>query len=166
MAGHFPHLYAAKHDPFIHYRDIRDHASRCRHVVGFKQLGIDLRAGALPRYSFISPDECYDMHSCTVRTGDAWLHTWVPKILADLGPTGVVIVMFDEGYTNSGCCGPGIHGGRIPVVIAGPGAGQGVRITTPADHYSILRLIEDAWGFQRLGRAAAPATPSIVGWRA
>jgi phosphatidylinositol-3-phosphatase len=164
-AGHFPHLYVAKHDPFIHYLDIRQHAGRCRHIVNLKTLHEDLLKGRLPRYSFISPDECFDMHSCSVRTGDTWLHTWIPRIMAKLGPSGVIIVTFDEGDTNAGCCGKGIHGGRIPTVIVGPGAAQDARITTPASTYSILRLIEDALGFERLGRAAAGATPDIVGWR-
>ena len=73
LAGPYPHWYAAKHDPFIHYFDIRVHPVRCHHIVGFKQLATDLTAGKLPRYSFISPDECFDMHSCSVRTGDGWL---------------------------------------------------------------------------------------------
>ena len=34
-----------------------------------------------------------------------------------------------------------------------------------ADHYSILRLIEDEWGFRRLRQAGDPATPTITGWK-
>ena len=104
------------------------------------------------------------MHSCSVRTGDNWLRSWVPKIIPKLGPHGVLIVLFDEGSTSRGCCGAGIGGGHIAVVIAGPGARHGVRIATPVDHYSILRLIEDAWS-PRLAHAADATTHSIVGWR-
>ena len=86
--------------------------------------------------------------------------------MAKLGPTGIVIVTFDEGNTSRGCCSPLIDGGRIATVIAGPGALHGVRIATQVTHYSILPLIEDALGFHRLGHAADRSTRSIVGWRA
>jgi phosphatidylinositol-3-phosphatase len=164
-AGSFPHLYAAKHDPFIHYIDVRSRPARCHRIVPFPQLGVDLAQNRLPRFAFISPDECFDMHSCSINVGDTWLATWVPRILHRLGPNGLMIVVFDEGSSRVGCCTPGIHGGHVAAVIAGPGAKHRVRITTAFDHYSVLRLIEDAWGFQRLRHAADRSTRSILGWR-
>jgi phosphatidylinositol-3-phosphatase len=161
-AGALPHLYAAKHDPFIHYIDIRSSPRLCGGIVPFARLGADLHHRALPRFSFISPDECFDMHSCPVGVGDAWLAAWVPRILQDLGSHDLLIVVFDEGTSGAGCCGAGIAGGHVAALIAGPGARHGVRIATPLDHYSILRLIEDVWGFRRLGHAADPSTPSIA----
>jgi phosphatidylinositol-3-phosphatase len=164
-AGSYPHLYAAKHDPFIHYTDVRSNSGRCHRIVPFSQLGGDLAHRRLPRFAFISPDECFDMHSCAIGVGDAWLATWVPRILRGLGRNGVLIVAFDEGSSSAGCCGPSIHGGHIAAVLAGPGARRGARIGTAVDHYSILRLIEDAWGFLRLRHAADRATHPILGWR-
>jgi hypothetical protein len=117
-------------------------------------------------FSFISPDECFDMHSCPLARGDAWLATWVPRILGALGPKGLLIVVFDEGSSHAGCCDPAITGGHVAAVIAGPGARRRTQITTPLDHYSVLRLIEDAWGLRRLRHAADGSTPSISGWRA
>ena len=142
------------------------HAARCHRIVPFSQLRPDLGNGRLPRFAFISPDECNDMHSCSVGTGDAWLRTWIPRIVPKLGSNGLLILVFDEGSTSLGCCSPAIHGGHVAAVIAGPGAADGVRIARRADHYSILRLIDDALGFRRIGHARDRSTPSILGWRA
>lgn len=166
QAGSYPHLYAAKHDPFIHYRDIRSSPRRCHRIVPFSQIRVDLARHRLPRFSFISPDECFDMHSCPLARGDAWLATWVPRILGALGRKGLLFVVFDEGSSHAGCCGPAITGGHVAAVIAGPGARRRTRITIPLDHYSVLRSIEDAWGLRRLRHAADSSTPSISGWRA
>jgi len=165
QAGTFPHQYAAKHDPFIHYVDVRSNPARCHRIVPFPQLGRDLALGRLPRYAFISPDLCFDMHSCPISVGDAWLSGWVPRILSHLGPNGLLVLVFDEGSSRAGCCGSGIAGGHVAAIIAGPGAKRGARITTSIDHYSILRLIEDTLGFVRLRHAADPSTRSILGWR-
>jgi hypothetical protein len=54
----------------------------------------------------------------------------------------------------------------VAALIAGPGAADRTRIRAPADHYSVLRLIEDEWGLRRLRGASDGATPSIEGWRA
>src|SRR5947209_3747164 len=40
--------YAKKHDPFMYYRDVVSDAGRCRRVVPYSQLGVDLRTGRLP----------------------------------------------------------------------------------------------------------------------
>ncbi len=164
-AGSSPHLYAAKHDPFIHYTDVRSSRARCHRIVPFPQLGVDLARNRLPRFAFISPDECFDMHSCSIGTGDMWLARWAPRILRGLGSNGLLVVVFDEGSSGAGCCSSGIHGGHVAAVIAGPGAKHRVRIATALDHYSVLRLIEDTWGFLRLRHAADRSTHSIVGWR-
>jgi hypothetical protein len=106
------------------------------------------------------------MHSCSVSTGDSWLKSWVPKILKALGANGIVMVLFDEGSTDATCCSLGTGGGHVAAVIAGPGAKQRTKIRTAADHYSLLRLIEDEWGFPRLSHAGDSTTPSIEGWKA
>ena len=57
-------------------------------------------------------------------------------------------------------------GGHVAALIAGPGAADRTLIRAAANHYSILRLIEDEWGLLRLRGAGDGATPSIEGWRA
>jgi hypothetical protein len=132
-------------------------------VVPFSRLSEDLARG-LPPFTWITPDLCHDMHDCPVEDGDRWLSGWAPRIIAALQPNGILIVTFDEGSTDQGCCGGTATGGHIATIIAGPGARAGVRIDAPADHYSVLRLIEDNWGLARLGLAASASTPTIGDW--
>jgi hypothetical protein len=155
--------YAKKHDPFVYLQSVAGDPGRCANVVPFDRLPGDLSAGLAP-FVWITPDLCHDMHNCSVEVGDRWLSEWVPRVLAALGPNGILVLTFDEGDSGAGCCGVA-RGGHIATVIAGPGAGSGVRVGTPVDHYSILRLIEDHFGLPRLGQAGAPATPSIAGWQ-
>jgi hypothetical protein len=164
-AGTSPNDYAKKHDPFMYFNDVRNDTTRCNKIVPFNQIRSDLTNG-LPQFAWISPNECKDMHSCSVATGDSWLKVWVPKIVPALGTNGILIILFDEGSTGASCCSLDTGGGHVVVIIAGPGAKSSTKITTAADHYSLLRLIEDEWGFRRLRHAADSTTPTIDGWKA
>lgn len=156
--------YAMKHNPFMYYRNVRNDAHRCHKVVPLRRLTSDLHTDSLPTFAWITPNLCHDMHNCAVATGDRFLRTWVPKILPALGSNGILIVLFDEGTTSAGCCHGQAAGGHIAGIIAGPGAGVRVTIRTRVSQYSILKLIEDAWGLREL-RGAADA-PAIEGWNA
>ena len=164
-AGTAPRDYAAKHDPFIYYDDVRLDPERCNEIVPFTVLKREDLKHGLPDFAWITPNECHDMHSCPVATGDEFLQTWAPKILKRLGKDGILIVTFDEGSTNARCC-SNARGGHVATIISGPGAGEGVRLGIKSTHYSLLRLIEDAWGLKRMRHAAGDGTPKIKGWRA
>src|SRR5207244_6680815 len=62
-----------------------------------------------------------------------------------LGPHGFLVLTWDEGVTDAGCCGRA-HGGRIATVVAGPDVRHGARMRAPVDHYGVLRT--------EIGRAA------------
>jgi hypothetical protein len=81
----------------------------------------------------------------------------IPRLLPQLGPSGLLFVTFDEGETNLGCCGVA-KGGHVLTLVAGPGARAGVRSMTPYDHYSLLLTIEDLWGLPKLGYTASAST--------
>lgn len=164
-AGRGAHRYVKRHDPFIYYRNIRNRPFRCHRIVPLTRLRSDFAHG-LPRFTWITPDICFDMHSCSVRAGDRWLGMRVPGILRHLGSDGILIIVFDEGRSNARCCSLATGGGHVMALITGPGAKVGARIRRPVNHYSILRLIEDAWGLPRLAHAADRTTPTIWGWRA
>lgn len=164
-AGTAPNEYAKKHDPFMYFDDVRNDDTRCNQIVPFSQFRTDLKNG-LPQFAWISPNECKDMHSCSIATGDSWLNLWVPKIAPALGTNGILMVLFDEGATGASCCSLFTGGGHVVAIIAGPGAKDSRKITTAADHYSLLRLIEDEWGFRRLRHAADATTPTVEGWKA
>lgn len=146
--------YAKKHNPFMYYRPVADNPARCSKDVPESRLASDLRAGRLPAFAFLSPGLCDDSHDCPVSTGDAYLARVVPPILHALGPRGFLVLTWDEGSSNAGCCG-GASGGHIATLIAGPGVKRGARFATPATHYSTLRTIEDSLGLPRLRGAAS-----------
>jgi acid phosphatase len=151
--------YAKKHDPFAYYTPVRAHPAWCRRIVPLSQLRADERSG-LPRFVWISPNLCHDMHDCPVSTGDAFLSHLLPPLLAALGPRGLLILTWDEGSSDDGCCRVAA-GGHVVTIVAGGLARPGARLRTPADHYSVLQAIEDLFGLPRLRGAACPCTPSL-----
>jgi hypothetical protein len=153
--------YAKKHDPFLYYRRIVGSRASCRNVVSLARLSLDERAGALPRFAWITPNLCHDMHDCSVTDGDRFLASLVPPLLRSLGPRGLLFLTWDEGTTEDGCCRLA-SGGRVAEIIAGPGARRGAVMRSPADHYSTLAAIEDLLGLPRLRGAACPCTPSLA----
>jgi len=154
--------YAKKHDPFMYFPQIAGNPARCRNVVPLTQLSGDLRGKRLPAFAWISPNLCDDGHDCGEEFTDRFLAHLVPDLVAGLGPHGVLALVWDEGSSNSGCCGQAA-GGRVPLLLVGPSVRAGYRIATPADHYSLLALIEDEFGLRRLRGAACRCTPSLAG---
>lgn len=152
--------YAKKHDPFLYFDQLAHNPGRCRMVVPLTRLASDLRTGRLPAFAWITPNLCDDGHDCGNASTDRFLARLIPYLLAGLGPHGVLAVVWDEGTSNSGCCGRA-GGGRVPLILAGPPVRAGGRVTTAADHYSLLALIENAFGLPRLRSAACPCTPSL-----
>jgi hypothetical protein len=152
--------YAKKHDPFAYYTRITGDHARCANIVPLTRLTADEQAGALPRFTWISPNLCHDMHDCSVSTGDRFLAGLVPGLLRALGPHGLLFVTFDEGSSDAGCCRLA-SGGHIVTIVAGAGARAHARLSTPTDHYSVLQTIEDLLGLGRLRGAACACTPSL-----
>jgi phosphatidylinositol-3-phosphatase len=55
-------LYVSKHNPFVLYNDIRSNPRRLAQVKPYTDLAHDLNSPHAPRYVWISPDQCNDMH--------------------------------------------------------------------------------------------------------
>jgi hypothetical protein len=152
--------YAKKHDPFAYYTRIVSQPRRCASIVPLGRLGADERAAALPRFLWITPNLCHDMHDCSVSTGDRFLAAVVPPLLRSLGPGGLLFLTWDEGASDAGCCRLA-SGGHIATIVAGPGARPHGRLASPTDHYSVLQTIEDILRLRRLRGAACACTPSL-----
>lgn len=152
--------YARKHDPFIYYSSVADRPARCAHIVPLDQLAADERAHTLPTFIWVTPNLCHDMHDCAPGTGDRFLAGLLPPLLRSLGPRGILLLTWDEGSSDNGCCRLA-SGGHIATIFAGPGARRGARLSTPVDHYSVLQAIEDLLGLARLRGAACACTPSL-----
>ncbi len=153
--------YAKRHLPFLAYTDIVQNPSRCQNVVPFSQLQRDEQAGTLPRFVWITPNLCDDMHNCGVASGDAFVKRTVPSLLNAIGPRGVIIITWDEGTTNRSCCSGRATGGNIPTLVLGGLVRPHSAPTSVYDSYSILRTIEDAWHLPYLGQTGCPCTPTI-----
>jgi phosphatidylinositol-3-phosphatase len=152
--------YAKKHDPFVYYTRVLHNQGWCAHVVPLTQLRVDERRRTLPRFVWITPNLCHDMHDCSVAIGDRFLSSLVPPLLRTLGAGGVLFITWDEGTSDSGCCRLA-SGGHIATIVAGPGAKRGARLSTPTDHYSVLAAVEDLLGLPRLRGAACACTSSL-----
>jgi hypothetical protein len=152
--------YAKKHDPFMYYTRVATNPAWCRNIVPFNRLAANERAKALPRFVWITPDLCHDMHDCPVATGDRFLASLVPPLLTALGPHGLLVLTWDEGSSDNGCCRLA-SGGHIVTILAGGLARRRARLSTPVDHYSVLQTIEDLLGLPRLRGAACACTPSL-----
>jgi hypothetical protein len=153
--------YAKKHDPFAYDRGLTASRSACDRIVPIDRLATAERTGTLPAFSFITPNLCHDMHDCPPATGDRFLSQLVPPLLRALGPRGLLILTWDEGTSDDGCCRLAA-GGHIATVLAGGAVRSGARLTTPTDAYSILQTVEDLLGVARLRGAACACTPSLA----
>ena len=154
--------YAQKHNPFIYFDNIRNDPTRCNKLVPLTQLDADLQANPLPHLVWITPDLCSDTHDCPISTGDKWLETWVPKLLASPAwkNNGVLFITYDEGSGNKGCC-QLATGGEIATLVISPLVKAGFQSSVPYNHYSLLRTIEEAWGLPLLRNAGCDCTQAL-----
>lgn len=139
-------LYAVKHNPAAYYTRI---GSICQtHDVPLT-YPIDLSA----RFTFVTPNQCSDMHNCSVATGDRWLAGFVPKVLATAqyrSGTTLLFITWDEN--------DGPHhaaGNQVATLIVAPSVRPGARSGTDYTHYSLLRTTEEVLGLPLLGSAAS-----------
>jgi hypothetical protein len=159
--------YATRHNPFVYYRDvvgpdIGQVSARCAaHDLPYTRFSSDLTAGHTGNYTLIVPNTCNDGHDrgteCALPTADHWLADNVPAILAsrDFRHHGALVVTFDEseGSDRRGCCGNS-SGGRVATVVVSPFVTRpGSHSSTPYNHYSLLRTVEDVFHLPCLGHA-------------
>jgi phospholipase C len=133
-------------------------------MVADTQLAKDLRAGHLPNFSLVVPDQCHDMHgtaSCTdpnalMSAGDTYVANTVHKIMSSStwsqGQNAIVITWDEDDYSDAGlpgtgCCGSDPGGGQVvTIVITNHGEHFPLTDNTPYNHYSLLRSYEAAFG--------------------
>jgi hypothetical protein len=128
--------YAVKHDPFAYYD------GRCQSsVVPFTQFPADLASATPPRFMWITPDLCHDMHDCSSDVGDSWLRSTVPAVLASPAMSnGVLFITWDE---DDG-------GGSNQVLTLVLGSKRPSSPGTPYGHANLLATVEDLLGLPRL----------------
>jgi phosphatidylinositol-3-phosphatase len=159
---------------------------RCRsEVVGLDALSTDLASAATtPNLAYITPNVCDDGHDSPckdgrpggLRSADAFLKSWVPRILASPAYKrgGMIVITVDEaevggaGGDSSSCChtppdpnatqpgGNGPGGGRVGALVLSSLTKPGTTNATPYNHYALLCSIENLFGLGHLGFAGAP----------
>ena len=141
-----PGTYARKHNPAISFTAISRHPARCARIGDLH--GFDPAAAA---FSWVVPNLCNSMHDCSTATGDAWLASFLPAVLANPAyqNNGLVLITFDEGSTGVG------GGGRVATIVISPLGKPAFRSGIAHDHYSLLHTIQVAWGLPCLAHACA-----------
>jgi hypothetical protein len=145
--------YAVKHNPAAYYTNIRTECA-----------SLDVPLADPPdvsaKFTFVTPNLCNDMHDCSVATGDAWLSTWLPKILSSAAYTAgstAIFVTWDEDDSTGGQ--------HIPTIVISPYTARGTTSSTTYNHYAMLRTTEQLLGVPTyLGNAAsAPSMRAAFG---
>ena len=140
-------LYILHHDPFLYYRGIATDSTRCNRVVpagtDASLLVADLQsASTAANFMWLSPNNCHNMHSCSVAQGDSFLSNLVPQILGSPVFTttrAALLITFDED-----------HGGTVYTVWAGAAVKRGFKSSFGYNHFSVLATLESNWNLSPL----------------
>ena len=142
VQGHNIKLYAQKHDPFMYFSDIRSDPARMQKIVPFEgNFADDLKSGRVPNFSFISPNQCHDMHGISadaagfinlpacattdgaIQLGDQWLKQTVNEIMSSSvwqnGNSEIIIPWDENDYSTDLSGGPGSPVGVDGQVLGG-----------------------------------------------
>jgi phospholipase C len=156
-------LYERKHNPFVSFSNVQTNPARMANIVDLSELDADLASGNLPDFSWISPDQCNDMHGrlsdsktdpCSfdnrqqvISAGDLFLKSWVAKIIGSKAWTGnsVIFITWDEGDTSAGCCNADPGGGHVVMLALSRSNPTSRRSDVAYNHYSLLATIQEGW---------------------
>jgi phosphatidylinositol-3-phosphatase len=156
--------YATRHNPFIYFHSLLDLGGCQSNDVGIQHLARDLRvAKRTPTFAYIAPG-LRDEPSATSCAGnkpgglageDAFLKRWVPQILASQAykQDGVLMIVFADGKVAADAGASGHVPVRTGALVLSPLADRGRTISGTFDPYSVLRAVEDLFGYTPLVHA-------------
>jgi hypothetical protein len=153
-------LFARKHVPFLSFQNVLNNPQECANVVNSSQFQKDVDAATLPTFSMYVPNLNNDGHDTDTAFADRWLKKEFGEKLTDPGflKNLLVVITFDESLDYRGP-------NQILTIFLGSGVQPGSVVTSPTNHYDVLRTIEDNFGLGNLGRGDAKAK-SITGiWK-
>jgi uncharacterized protein YjbI with pentapeptide repeats len=166
-------LYVVRHNPFVYYSDLggTTPGSPCmENVVPIANLTNDYPyATTPPAFTYIAPNVLNDGHSSSAATGDYWLSTFLPNIIAEPWfSSTVVFVVYDEAYKangNENFTGyDGLTGGPVYMAAVSPYTeGMGALLYN-ATHFNLLSTMEWLLGLPSTGtgRDGSPAFPVLT----
>jgi phosphatidylinositol-3-phosphatase len=165
-------LYERKHNPFVSYQDVQSNPARMANIVDFSQFSTDLANNNVPDYSWISPDQCNDMHGraatlsdpcdfsnvpLLIAAGDTFLKDTVGEIMNSPAFNGnsIIFITWDESdFTGSGpfgfgdtsgCCDANPGGGHVLTITISHSSHSPRSSSVAYNHYSMLSTIEGGW---------------------
>lgn len=163
----FNTTYAEKHNPFVFFSDIAHNPRRMSHIhpMGTPDTILPYLADVktAPRFLYVVPDLCHDMHGAPecadkhdlYKQSDAYVSELIRLIMRAPAFTdqSAIIVTWDEGVTNEGCCGLASGGGRVATIVF-KRRPKALRSHISYNHYSLLTTIESVWGLRLLGHTS------------
>lgn len=174
-ASGVPGGYAATQNPFVYFHSLLDLGDCAASDVPIGGFTADLRKAAkTPTYSYLAPTACDAGFSgqCTEgaaakgpAAADAFLSTWVPKILESpaYAEGGLLIVAFSAVDPEASEAG-GAGGDRLKTgaLLVSPFLTAGATDPAPYGPYSLLRSTEDLFGLKPLALAAGSKARSFA----
>jgi hypothetical protein len=169
-----PGGYAASQNPFAYFHSLLDLGDCSAYDVPLEQLSRDLvKAEKTPSYSFIAPTPCSAGATGQCPAGategaasaDAFLSTWVPKILASPAykADGVLIVTFSSvNPPAADAPAPTRDPLRTGALLLSPFLAPGGTQGSAYDPYSLLRSTEDLFGLDPLAMASGSQVSSFA----
>jgi len=157
--------YVAHHNPAVYYTPLAAQCATQDVPMGTTTSGnlrTDIDNDTLPAYAFLMPDLCNSTHDCSITTGDDWLASWLPLLLASpayqAGGTAI-FVTWDEGAGGSGgedCTTNSTDQScHVPMLVISPSTVPGTRKGAAYTHYSLLKTTEQLLGLTQLGAASS-----------
>jgi len=131
-------LYTRKHDPWTDFPNLDHNNER-----PWSDLATDIANGTLPNLVYLIPNNCHNSHNsttpgCSIADADAWLAANLPAVINALGPKGVLVLTWDEDDSSAN--------NHILTVFVGPPVIPGAVSSQIITHFSIVRMICDAFG--------------------
>jgi len=178
-AANIVYLYAVKHDPFAYFASVQQGNNpdlSLRRVVSFEgQHGLyaDLKAGTIPDFAFIAPNQCDDMHGrgngtafCNYDADDNGTQTGLNPSLILQGDLAVqrivtaikasrvwaerksaIVVLWDENdYSTS-------TSNQVVTIVDTNYGQHRIASTKFYDHYSLTKTLDAAFGLPCLNHA-------------
>lgn len=166
-------LYIAKHNGIVYFNSVNGNPGELAKMRPLSGLERDLGSGHVPAFSYVMPDECHDMHGAPpvcvdsgsprdindnwlVSTADAFVAAAVYRISHSpvwRSGNNAIVINFDEGDDNAGCCGTNPGGGRALAIVITNHGEHAISDATPYNHYSLLATLEGVYGLPCLAGA-------------
>ncbi len=172
-------LYAVKHDPFAYFKSVQDGVNpalslnRIQSFDGQKGLYADLKAGSVPNFAFIAPNQCDDMHGrgngtafCEYDADDNGTQTGLNPSLILQGDLAVqrlvtaikaspvwttsksaIVILWDENdYSTT-------TANQVVLIVDTNYGTHGIQSTKFYTHYSLTKTLDGAFGLPCLNHA-------------